>query len=146
VNPSIEFTPSNNNSFDGIAILEALEQLPGSIREHGLRESLRRFRKNGILFGSIPYKENIIKTKRNHSGKITSVYGQLHWMDEKYIRATLDNNSNLILRTVYRLPNIQMISFKPFLRPPPFRLWILLNVLLRLVKNGYVAVYCFSKE
>jgi 2-polyprenyl-3-methyl-5-hydroxy-6-metoxy-1,4-benzoquinol methylase len=146
VNASIEFSPFRDSSFDGITILEVLEHLPASMQEHGLQESQRLLKKNGLLIVSVPYKENIIKTKCIHCGKITPLYGHLHVMDETYIQSKFGKNSSLVLRSVYRLPNIQMISCKSFFKSLPFRLWLILNDILGLIKKGYWAVYCFSKE
>jgi ubiquinone/menaquinone biosynthesis C-methylase UbiE len=146
VNASIEFTPFKDGSFDGIALLEVLEHLPGSVQEHGLQESLRLLKEKGLMIVSIPYNENIIKTKCVHCGNITPLYGHLHKMDEKYLRAKVGDMPNLVLRATYRLPNVQMVSCKPFFKSWPFRIWLLLNDMLGVVKKGYWAVYCFSKE
>jgi ubiquinone/menaquinone biosynthesis C-methylase UbiE len=145
INASFEYPPFRNDSFDGVSVLEVLEHLPGRIQEHGLKESLRVLKKNGILIISIPYKENITKTKCVHCGKITPLYGHLHSMDEGYIKSKLGNDSNLFLRRIYRLPNIQVISCKRSFGILPFRLWLFFNDMLGLVKKGYWAVFCFSK-
>jgi ubiquinone/menaquinone biosynthesis C-methylase UbiE len=146
INASIEYTPFRNNSFDSITILEVMEHLPGNMQQRGLEESFQLLQKNGVLIISIPYKENIIKTNCIHCGKVTPLYGHLHSMDEEYIKTKFGNNSKLVLRRMYRLPNIQMISCKRSFALLPFRLWLFLNDLLGTIKKGYWAVLCFSKE
>lgn len=145
VNASIEYIPFKDGTFDAVCLLEVLEHLPAELQTKGISEAIRVLRAKSSLIISIPYKENIIKTKCIHCGKVTPLYGHLHSMGEEYIKSKIPSSSNFSLAKKYRLPNIQLISCKPIFGLLPFRVWLLLNHALGLAKKGYWMVLHFER-
>ncbi|MPZ07596.1 MAG: methyltransferase domain-containing protein [Nitrososphaeraceae archaeon] len=145
INASMEYLPFKDRSFDAVCILEVLEHLPAEIQKKGIAEAEQVLKDKGSLIISIPYKENIIRTKCIHCGKITPLYGHLHSMEEEYITSKLPRSSHFLLVKKYRLPNIQVISCKTIFEPLPLRLWLLVNDILGLAKKGYWIVLHYER-
>jgi 2-polyprenyl-3-methyl-5-hydroxy-6-metoxy-1,4-benzoquinol methylase len=144
INASIEYLPFRQDSFDAVCILEVMEHLPRHLQEKGLREVNEVLSGRGSLLISIPYKENIIKTKCVHCGNITPMHGHLHSMDENYIMSLLPNDTKFSLRYKYRLPNLELISCSTSLEVIPFRLWAIINRVLGKIRKGYWMVLLFT--
>lgn len=145
INASVEYLPFKNCSFDAACILEVLEHLPADTQTKGLIEVENVVKDKGSLIISIPYKENIIKTKCINCYKLTPLYGHLHSMDDDYITSRLPSGSRFSLASKHRLPNIQLISCKTFFEPLPLNLWLLMNTVLGLVKKGYWIVLHYNR-
>jgi len=58
---SIEKIPFPNNFFDAVVVSEVLEHLSSESIKIGLSEINRVLNENGIIIGTVPYKENLIE-------------------------------------------------------------------------------------
>lgn len=145
INASIEYLPFKQNSFDAVCILEVLEHLPSEMQIKGIAQAEYVLGKSGSLIISIPYKENIIKTRCIHCGKITPLYGHLHSMQEDYITSRIPKNSNLQLAKKYLMPNVPIVSCKSIFEYLPLPLWLLTNDILGMVKKGYWIVLHYER-
>jgi SAM-dependent methyltransferase len=146
INASIEKLPFRKDCFEAVCILEVLEHIPSDVQEKGLTEANYVLKNKGSLVISVPYRENIIRTKCIHCGKITPLYGHLNSIDEVYVSSKLPPYANFLLSKKYSLPNIEMISCKSVFGHFPLRLWMLVNNVLGLIRKGYWIVLFYSKQ
>lgn len=146
INASFEHLPFRERLFDSIIILEVLEHLFEAAVAKGLLESFRLLKKDGSLFISVPYKENIRYVTCTTCKNLTSAHpsGHLHSLDEQTVTSLLPQGLSLF--TKIRMPNMVRISCTRLLCVLPISLWLKVNNCLGFIRRkGYWIILQYLK-
>jgi len=137
---SLEYLPFKTNVFDAVFFLEVIEHLPTEIQHRAIDELDRVLQYDGVLIVSAPYKQKIIYTRCIHCGKHTPIYGHLHTLDEFKITNLLPPHYKVVRKK--HITNLLMITYLKIFEYLPFRIWVIFNDLLGLIrrKGGWIVL------